>query len=325
MKYEDRYFLQMQDDLGSKFDSPSFCLIRTFLNLGYEPAQTQVRSPHPIATPTEGPHAADEPQSPLAPTGKHHALHIDSPSQVTTQSSATPSPTMTTSTTPSSTSAAPSSSATTSNLLITRKSPTTAAFAIPLSVVAFVFIVAAALSFRHRHNIAKQRIEDAEKLILSRNNSKSSYKSTDAGNTLNVLTREDEAYSSAQIPVPLFMPVDLPLPRAAFQRSAKKVLPPSPTYTTPSVQGTMRSSRPLSTRSIYSQSSAYLPPIVPTSRGLFAEERENPATHSVIANYFQPSPPLSPSMPSRPVSVYAPDAESLPSQESGPAGDRPRS
>lgn len=254
----------------------------------------------PIATsaPTANEPPSEGSQAPLAakhmksnsPTDNvmHTTPSIDSPSQIMN-------PISTTSPQLPSVSVASSASGTPSNLLVSHKPPTAAAFAIPLSIVAFILTIATILSFRHCRKLKRERIKGLEKLSLSRESSKSSYKSTgDIESTLAVLSKNEGGYF-APVPVPLFMPVDLP---RVPERSRRRI------YTTPSARNSVKSARPLSTRSVYSQSSAYLPPIVPTSRSLF-DEYDNLATDSIVENYLQPSPPLSPLIPSPSPRVHA--------------------
>jgi hypothetical protein len=187
-----------------------------------------------------------------------------------------------------STNTAPSPSA--PYVLASRSRPPTAAFAVPLSLVAAILLVAGGLSLHHRRKLGAERTRDAEQLALSRQSSLNSFKSSstrsdDVEHALSVLSR-----NGAPVPVPLFMPVDVRREPRQFTREAY------PQYTAPSHQSTNEI-----TSTYYARTTAspvhsppkhqYLPPITTSTRGLLDEDEDNAtATHSVISSYMQPSP-----------------------------------
>ncbi|RDB24645.1 hypothetical protein Hypma_008244 [Hypsizygus marmoreus] len=291
------YFLKMGDEFGSASESPCFHLL---------PTSTSVAN-----VVNEGPPFDDQPQSPFGSVKPHTKTSILPPDNSDHLTNA-PAASATTATVPViSASASHSTSANSSNVdphvLVSHGPPSAIGFAIPLSIFGAILVVAIVFAIRYHRKLKRERKKDPEKasLSLSRQNSKSSCKSLDdMENALDVLPKEDHNYTP-QVPVPLFMPAE---PFHIPRRPTRKPIPPSSTYTTPPACNSVKISRHLSARSVYSQASAYLPPIVPSSRGLFEEERANPATHSVIANYFEPSPTVSPShpVPSAPPKVHMP-------------------
>ena len=66
-------------------------------------------------------------------------------------------------------------------LTATRTPPPVAAFAVPLSLVGTILLVAAALSLRHHRHLKDERARDAEKIDLSRRSSFNSCKSVSTG------------------------------------------------------------------------------------------------------------------------------------------------
>ncbi|KAF8060848.1 hypothetical protein FPV67DRAFT_1452917 [Lyophyllum atratum] len=281
LKAQHTFVLRMEDDFGAISESPCFS-----------------SAPHRSSVLTEKKNndtSFDTSQAPFVAHTKSSPRHTS-----TADASRNSSSTATGSSATSSRPAAPPNSSHSSppplipNTLLSHKPPNAASFAVPLAVVAAILLIAIFLAIRHRRKLAKERATDAEKLTLARQGNETILKEHDVTNeTINDLSKD------APGPVPLFMPVDLP--PVQIKRSHRKSVPVSSAYTnvnaTLAVKNSVKSSRALSTRSTYSQASAYLPPIVPASQGLFDEEREDPTVHSVIADYFQPSPPISPSAP----------------------------
>lgn len=111
------------------------------------------------------------------------------------------------------------SSAAATSMLATRTPPPTAAFAVPLSIVAAILLVAVFLSLRHNRKLAEERAQDVEKLVLSRKSSvASSFRSgysrqSDIEHALNVLSKAQSQGDVKTAPVPLFMPVEVPQQR----------------------------------------------------------------------------------------------------------------
>jgi len=200
-----------------------------------------------------------------------------------------------------------SSSSVTPQDLTTRRPPSTAAFAVPLSAIGAIFVIAAGLAFRHRRKLREERAKDAEKLALSRQSSINSYKSAgEVQYALDVLSRHEIGYGTAPAPVPLFMPVERVSEHREPRWPTERVFAPAsfvactPSARSPESIRTSRS-RPLLTRSGLSPRSD-----VQTLLGAndTANLSEDLATHSVIADYFQPSPPLPPSLLAGPQSVH---------------------
>ncbi|KIK65960.1 hypothetical protein GYMLUDRAFT_239634 [Collybiopsis luxurians FD-317 M1] len=110
-----------------------------------------------------------------------------------------------------------SSSNSASPILATRTPLPTAAFAVPLSIVGAILLVAAFLSFRHNRKLAQERAQDLEKLILSRKSSTASScksgfsRQSDIEHALNVLSKVQSQGEVKTMPVPLFMPVQVPV------------------------------------------------------------------------------------------------------------------
>jgi hypothetical protein len=199
------------------------------------------------------------------------------------------------------------------HMLATHKTVAAVAYAIPLSVVAVILLVATGLAFRHQRTLRRDRRSNADKLYFWRQSSCRSSKSAgDVELALNALSKYDTG-SDVSAPVPLFMPVEA---HREPKRSTRKALPPS-SYTTPSARSSMKNSRPPSTRSILS-ANYYLPPIATTSTGFFDER--DAVTQSVISDYFKPSPPVTPSvLPSKPQRLHVRDG----APEQGHDNDEP--
>ncbi|KAF5385562.1 hypothetical protein D9757_006794 [Collybiopsis confluens] len=167
------WHLEMSDDFENTWSSPAFSLSSS----GYPSVASVEGSQFPVSIPP-------------ASTVAIPATSV--PVEVASSSSATP-------------------------MLATRTPPPTAAFAIPLSIVAVILLVAAFLSFRHNRKLAQERAQDLEKMILSRKSSNaSSVKSefsrqSDIEHALNVLSKVQSQSEVKTLPVPLFMPVQMPV------------------------------------------------------------------------------------------------------------------
>jgi hypothetical protein len=85
-------------------------------------------------------------------------------------------------------------------LSATRKSPPVVAFAVPLSVVAAILLVAGGLSLHHRKMLRKEQACEKEKVFLSHKASLTSFKSSstqsDVEQALDVLSRNGLSYGS---------------------------------------------------------------------------------------------------------------------------------
>ncbi|KAF5376972.1 hypothetical protein D9615_007217 [Tricholomella constricta] len=277
LKDPNTFVLRMEDVSGTTFESPIF-----FLTPSRLPASGEVKG------------AASSPGAPQTPDNMAHHSE-QSPSSISPPvaavSSSSTNPTLNSSTTSSQPGYTPKSGDATSsssipNILLSHNPPNTASFAVPLTIIVVMFLIGVWLAIRHHRKLMKGRLIDAEKLRLPRQSSGSTFKAPDN------LGDISNGSKHAPVPIPPFMPVDLP---QVPKRSHRKSVPVSSTYTNaaPVVKNAVRNSRALSTRSTYSQASVYLPPIVPAPQGLFDEERENPTAHSVIADYFQESPIIS--------------------------------
>lgn len=104
-------------------------------------------------------------------------------------------------------------------MLATRTPPPIAVIAVPLSLVGAILLVAIFLSIKHNRKLAEERAQDVEKLVLSRKSSvASSLKSgfsrqSDIEHALNVLSKAQSQGDVKTMPVPLFMPVEIPVHR----------------------------------------------------------------------------------------------------------------
>jgi hypothetical protein len=217
--------------------------------------------------------------------------------------------------------------------LATRMAPSAAAVAVPLSAIGAILVIAAGLAVLHRRKLGEERMKDAEKLALSRQSSINSYKSAgEVQYALGVLSRHDIGIGAAPAPVPLFMPVERESLRREPRRSTKMAFAPasygpaSYAAPTPSVRSSesvrTTKSRPLLTRSgLSSRSDAH----TLVGAGDAAGWDEDPATHSVIADYIIPSPPLPSSLLAAPQRARVRDeAPSLPaSSHKNNYGDKP--
>lgn len=288
VKSHHTYVLRMEDDSGSIFESPLFSLI---------PSRSST-----LVADTDNDPSFELPQAPFVA----HMKSSSPPPHISTAhaSGGTPNPTTGSS---SASSRLPSShTGSTSSpsypvltVLLGHEPSNAASFAVPLAVVAGVVLIAILLAVWLRRRLTKRRATDAEKLTLSRQSSKSIFKTSGE-------LEDGMASLPGDAPIPLFMPVDLP---RVQKRSQRKAVPISATYTNgrPVVRNSVKSSRALSTRSTHAQANAYPPPITLTSRGLSDEEREDSTAHPVLRDYFQPSPPMSLLPHERPPRAHVPD------------------
>ncbi|KAJ3889341.1 hypothetical protein GG344DRAFT_78891 [Lentinula edodes] len=185
------WHLEMSDDFANTWSSPSFSL-------------------SPSGSPSLAP--AVGAQAPLSPQ-----------SQTPTSASTTSGPV-----TASSIPGVNPEAASVATMLATRTPPPTAAFAIPLSIVGAILLVAVFLSLKHNRKLAEERAQDVEKLVLSRKSSvASSFKSgfsrqSDIEHALNVLSKAQSQGNVKPMPVPLFMPVEIPVPKREARRSTRE-------------------------------------------------------------------------------------------------------
>jgi hypothetical protein len=162
--------------------------------------------------------------------------------------------------------------------LASRRPPSTTAFAVPLSVIGTILVIAAGLAFRHRRSLGKQRTEDAERLARS---------AGEVQHALGVHSRHEIGNGAVAVPTPLFMPVERETRRLTRKGFSPTSLTP-PTWDTEYGNKKPRS-RPLSTK-------LGLPPRnnvhTPAGANNPANLDEDPGTHFVIEDYISPSPPL---------------------------------
>ncbi|KAJ3751233.1 hypothetical protein DFH05DRAFT_172092 [Lentinula detonsa] len=195
---EQTWYLEMSDDFDNVWPSPSFSL------------SSNGASGVPSVAGAQAPLSAQAPTTTSAST-----------STVTT--SALPLPVVN----PES-----DSSASVATMLATRTPPPTAAFAVPLSIVGAILLVAVFLSLKHNRKLAEERAQDVEKLVLSRKSSvASSFKSgfsrqSDIEHALNVISKAQSQGKVKAMPVPLFMPVEVPVPKREARRSTREAYLP---------------------------------------------------------------------------------------------------
>jgi hypothetical protein len=187
------------------------------------------------------------------------------------------------------------------NVLSAKSSPPTAAFAVPLSAVAAIILIASGLFLKHRRKLQVRRAKDIEK--PSHTGTFSSYKShasrgSDVDHALPVLSRH-HPYRSP--PLPLFMPPDYGMKQQPAASLSKRHKFPQPTYARwdPPVYDYVQRDPPTSAAETRSSSSSVgyprrsqrprLPPIATT--GSFMSSTD-PATLAVLADYVLPSPTL---------------------------------
>ncbi|KAK0207904.1 hypothetical protein DFS33DRAFT_391853 [Desarmillaria ectypa] len=193
-----------------------------------------------------------------------------------------------------------------SNILATRSPPPVAAFAVPLCCVGAILLVAAGLCVRHNRQLDQERARDAEKFAVSRNSSSGSFRSYQS----DVLSKSqsDMYHYGSAMPVPLFMPVEMPRERTRqlpyfappmyYHDSRRKHSYSRSTSSQPSRRsGSSYSShsRPLTRLPSRKDSDrTYLPSITPSPLAVDLEERDGhhgtSVTDDVLSEYMQPSP-----------------------------------
>lgn len=191
------------------------------------------------------------------------------------------------------------------SILATRSPPPVAAFAVPLCCVGAILLVAAGLCVRHNRQLDRERARDTEKLAVSRNSSFGSLRSYQS----DALTKSqsDMYHYESAMPVPLFMPVEMPRERT---RQMPYFVPPMYYHESRRKHHYSRStSSRSSTRSDSSHSShsrsstvpsrmnsdrTYLPSISASPLVVDLEERDGhngaSVTDDVLSEYMQPSP-----------------------------------
>ncbi|KAJ3774903.1 hypothetical protein FB446DRAFT_727276 [Lentinula raphanica] len=201
---EQPWHLVMSDDFDNSFPSPSFSLSPT------------ASAPSVASAPDAQAPLSAQPQPPAS----------TSASTPSVPASAVPSPVIN------------PESDTAATMYATRTPPPTAAFAIPLSIVGAILLVAVFLSLKHNRKLAEERAQDVEKLVLSRKasvasttNSSWSFKpgsgsgysrQADIEHALNVLSRAQSQGKVKTMPVPLFMPVEVPVEVPVRKREARR-------------------------------------------------------------------------------------------------------
>ncbi|THV01242.1 hypothetical protein K435DRAFT_409764 [Dendrothele bispora CBS 962.96] len=251
----------MQDDFGNSYRSPSFSVS------GEPPSQSAIYLHSRRFTLILDSAPSDEskdviPQSP------------DAQSPIGMSSSSLASPIVTVTAIPIPSNAPDTLSNPGSSAYTTRNSPPVAAFAVPLSIVGAILLVAVALWFRHNKKFQEERIRDLEKLKLERKESSCSVDSltdkksafsrqSDIEHALDVLLKRELSYTlDREAPVPLFMPVQFPTRREREPRRSTRepyILSRDDSYT-------QRQSRSHTKESIYSAfSNRKMPVLVPSS------------------------------------------------------------
>jgi hypothetical protein len=179
-------------------------------------------------------------------------------------------------------------------LSATRKSPPVVAFAVPLSVVAAILLVAGGLSLHHRKMLRKEQACEKEKVLLSRKASLTSFKSSstqsDVEQALHVLSRNGLSYGSDHY-------------TEYRRRPRESTRQPFPAYASSLCRSTrtasyngkrarpLRSNRPSSS----SRNSAREHFTAPSARSLVGHSNGSETSiDSIILDYFRPP---SPSIP----------------------------
>ncbi|KAJ7151028.1 hypothetical protein C8R46DRAFT_1229315 [Mycena filopes] len=258
------YYLIMEDRFENKMRSPVFTLspdgastseplagVDPQAQAPFAPAGSPVASPSSIA-------------SPLYPGSPATSSAFAPPSLPSAFSQVFPTPTFN------------------PNALSAKSAPSPVVFAVPLSAVAAIVLVASALLIKHRRKMAAQRALDTQRPSRA-----SSYKSSashgngsEVDHALHVLSRHHgHGYSRDRkprldaLPYPTYARWNPPpSDDAAYQRN-----PNPPAY--PAQYPPHREQRPR------------LPPIATS----FMSSASDPPTHAVLADYILPSPPLRPS------------------------------
>jgi hypothetical protein len=188
---------------------------------------------------------------------------------------------------------------------MSRTPPPVAAFAVPLSLVGAILLVAGGLSFRHHRKLRNERALDAEKLDLSRCSSMNTFTSSsirhdeEVKHALDVLAMRDIRYEPA---VPTYLPVDIRREPRQSTRQAMSMYAATPAY-----------ARPLNMASATPLQPGTKPPANATRIATPEDDDINAgATHSVISNYLLPSPIPPPSLLSAPQQLHIRREVSLP-------------
>ncbi|KAJ7039882.1 hypothetical protein C8F04DRAFT_281936 [Mycena alexandri] len=255
------YYLQMEDRSENKMRSPVFTLSPDGATTseplaGVEP---QAQAPFgPANSPVASPTYMVSPLYPGSPIATSAFSPPSALSQVLPAATFNPNP----------------------NVLSAKSAPSPAAFAVPLSAVAAIVLVASALLIKHRRKIAAQRARDSQR--PSRASSYKSSASTGSGSeidhALHVLSRHhghsrDQKPRLDSFPYPAYAQWNPP----AYGHTAPQ-RDPNPPADPAQRQHPCRDQRPR------------LPPIATT--GSFMSTGSDPPTHAVLANYILPSPPL---------------------------------
>ncbi|KAK0475091.1 hypothetical protein IW261DRAFT_1568009 [Armillaria novae-zelandiae] len=180
---DESFYLLMIDNFGAKYRSPPFLLSPT------SSAIVQDAAPAPLSSNTaQSPFGASLPSVP-------------SPAASSVGGATATPPTVS----PASLPLSPT------NILATRSPPPVAVFAVPLCCVGAILLVAAGLCVRHNRQLDRERARDTEKLAVSRNSSFGSLRSYQ--NDILSKSQGDMYHCGSAIPVPLFMPVEMPRER----------------------------------------------------------------------------------------------------------------
>ncbi|KAJ7207046.1 hypothetical protein GGX14DRAFT_117811 [Mycena pura] len=271
------YYLQMEDDAGNKMDSPVFAL-----GAGAPSASNDPQSVTGVEPQAQAPFGSSNPSSvPVAPVAAPVAspLYPGSPAAVSASVSAS---------TSSALNHISTAAAFDPDILSVKTPASTAAFAVPLSVVAVVILIASGLFLRHRRKVNAQCVKDAEK--LPRAGTVHSFKSNSSRGSevelaLHVLSRHQECTHS---PVSLFMP-----PQDRVKGRTRSVSTPY-AYPYPSYAFDGRVTQRRGSMCFGNTSSVVehpkrprLPPIA--TAGSFETD---PVTNVILADYMLPSPTL---------------------------------
>ncbi|KAK0197967.1 hypothetical protein F5146DRAFT_1130898 [Armillaria mellea] len=254
---DESFYLLMIDNFGTKYRSPPFLLSPT------SSATVQDAAPAPLSN-------SNTAQSPFNASPPS----IPSPAASPVGGPPVTPPTIS----PASLPVSPT------NTLATRSPPPVAAFAVPLCCVGAILLVAAGLCVRHNRQLDQERARDTEKLAVSHNSSFGSLRSYQ--NDMLCKGQGDMYRYGSAMPVPLFMPVEMPRERTRqmpyfvppmYQRESRR----KRHYSHSSSRSSMRSD---SSHSSHSRSSTmppsrkksdhtYLPSISPSPLVVDLEEK----------------------------------------------------
>ncbi|KAJ7232967.1 hypothetical protein B0H12DRAFT_183855 [Mycena haematopus] len=266
--WDGTFFLRMLDKSGGVLSSPTFFL-HPVGDSAVADSEPQAQAPLAPATP---PGASVSPFA-SPPYSSSVSASLSTPPSLSSPSSQVP-PAV--------------------NVLSAKSTPPPAAYAVPLSVVAAIILVAGVFYLKQRWRRGSQRRKESP----SRTNSCKSSSSgrSEVGYALRVLSRH---YGDAASPPPKTRklrppPLDaLPLPAYA-----QWGLPPSPSngvaYRRDSPMATQHDDPPGPSAPVEQPSHLERPRLPPiATMGSFMSRRSDPATHAVLCNYLLPSPPLS--------------------------------